>query len=129
MILMVAIALAAAPAPDYLAFSDLAKLVAVAATSAGSCPRLGYAVDAPGARQWAERASSEGVYGGMSASSANMILADALSQETANLEALNARVKASGGNRREIDRLLDFWAARCAMLAENPHTSAYFRPQ
>jgi len=42
---------------------------------------------------------------------------------------LNARVKASGGDRREIDRLLDFWAARCAMLAENPHTSAYFRPQ
>lgn len=129
MMWIAAIALAAAPTPDYLAFSDHAKLVAVAATSAGSCPRMGYTVSREALGRWAENASSEGVHAGIDASTANMILADALRQETDNLDALNARVRASGGDRREVDRLLDFWTARCAGLAENPKTAPYFKRQ
>jgi hypothetical protein len=124
--LIVAITLAAAPVPDYIAFSQYAKTVAIAATSAGTCPSVGVQVDREGLGRWAEKASSEGVYGGIDESMANMILADALKQERANLEVLADRAKDSTGDRREFERFRDYWARRCSDLANNPETSPYF---
>lgn len=114
-------------APDYIDFMAKAEPLAVAASSVGSCKRLGFSVSEQGILDRMQQVIDDAERGGMPAANANMLLSGAIDQENQRQAARSADVQARKADPQVIERFLDYWEDRCERLAADAVYGSYFR--
>lgn len=114
--------------PDYVGFGERFKLVARISTSIKSCERFGYRTGVSSSDEMLDRlvnpAINDAIRGGIDLTTAKAMMAGALQEESANQKYLSDHAADGANTTAELEAaavtMLDYWAARCAELADDP---------